>query len=228
MSVADRTNRRRLRPQTLLLFVRGLATIGTIVISFFASSPADTMNKCRDNAGRVTYADQPCEMSGLSRDAAPARPSSAPDKTIVTSPAPSAKVPDYQPPQTVEVPPLPDVDVSGLPKDERGRPIVSQTPGALLVLEKSEPGPVQALARCSSLVTRCVEPGKRDLDTCVMSAPRCTTDKPWQETTPCCPPVCWERYDIERKSGKTPLAAYDRVFFGENTCIPNLRRSGVP
>lgn len=201
------------------------SVIGVVAFAFIAPLSAETMFKCRDSAGRVNYTDQPCETSGMSREAAPAKSFPAPNTNAITSPAPNAAAPAYRTPEPVDVPSLPEVDVSGLPRDAQGRPVLSQTPGASLVLEKSEPGPVQALARCSALVTRCVEPGKRDLDACFLSAPRCATNQPWLESGTCCPPACRERYVKERQAGKAPLVALDSVLFGSNSCVPGLRTS---
>jgi len=162
------------------------------------------LNKCQDASGRVTYTDQPC-------------PSTA---TAPSTPAPPA-------PKRVEVPPLPRVDLSGLPKDAQGRPILSQSGDASIVLEsRGAPGPTHVLAACSTLVTRCYKPGERELDDCFASAPRCTSARPWEDPAykPCCPEACWKQYDTRRKAGATPQRALDQALFGggspAQSCLP--------
>jgi len=154
------------------------------------------LNKCQDASGRVTYTDQACPSTTRT-------------------------------PKRVEVPPLPKVDHSGLPRDAQGRPILSQQGGAAIVLEKRDKlGPTNVLAACASLVTRCFQPGVRELDDCFLSAPRCATSRPWEETAykPCCPEACWRQYDARRKAGATPQRALDLALFGggspANSCLP--------
>jgi hypothetical protein len=160
---------------------------------------ADTY-KCRGASGVIAYGDKPC---------------------------PKGDGQDYRPPRAVAVPPLPSPDLSSLPADERGRPVLSRSGGAAIVLEKQEaPGPINVLAACSALVTRCVKPGERELDDCFHSAPRCASARPWldQPYRQCCPEACWRAYDGKRRSGVPPLAAFDQVLFGADkgaaSCLP--------
>lgn len=158
--------------------------------------------KCQDAQGRVSYSDRPC----------------------ATGSASSA----WQRPAPVVVPPLPPAsDLSALPKDAQGRPVIVSSPQGQIVLEKGPRGPIQLLAACSVLVTRCVKPPERSLDACMLSAPRCTTGEPWKAEpfVPCCPALCAERYESERKQGIPPLQAFDRVLYGGGqpraaTCVP--------
>jgi hypothetical protein len=154
------------------------------------------MNKCRDAQGRVTYTDAPC-----------------PGAAGVG--------------QRVEVPPLPKADISSLPRDAQNRPILNQSGGAAIVLAPREkPGPANALAACSALVTRCVVPGRRELDDCFLSAPRCASARPWEEVPykPCCTEACWQRYQGLRQAGQAPLKAFDLALFGAGSvdagCLP--------
>ncbi len=121
----------------------------------------------------------------------------------------------------VDVPPLPDVDLSGLPRDDAGRIILGSTGEGSLVLEETDAGPVQALARCSVLVTNCVSPGARTLDQCFASVRRCETDAPWAEA-PCCPSACVTAYQTRRASGAGPITAYDQALFGPPSCVPGI------
>ena len=181
-----------------------LAGIGALLL---LASPAHAeLNKCQDASGRVTYTDQPCP--------------STPTATSTLAPAPRE-------PKRVEVPPLPRVDLSGLPKDAQGRPILSRSGDASIVLEpRGAPGPTNVLAACSTLVTRCYKPGGRELDDCFASAPRCTSARPWEDPAykPCCPEACWRQYDARRKAGATPQRALDQALFGGGSpvqsCLP--------
>ena len=164
-----------------------------------APAAAETY-KCRSESGAVTYGDKPC-AAGAGQN--------------------------YRTPRTVTVAPVPNPDLSNLPRDAQGRPVLSDSGGAQIVLEaQATPGPVNVLAACSALVTHCVKPGERDLDDCFYSAPRCASAKPWldQPYRQCCPEACWRAYDTRRKSGVPPLAAIDQVLFGAGnsgpSCLP--------
>jgi hypothetical protein len=94
------------------------------------------------------------------------------------------------------------------------------------VATESKRGPINVLAACSVLVTRCYKPGSRSLDACVMSAPRCATARPWEAEpyVACCPPACWETYEALRIAGEWPLDAFDQTLFGSDDmrggCVP--------
>ena len=168
-----------------------------------ASAAHAELNKCQDASGRVTYTDQACPT------------------TSTATPAPAVR-----PPKRVEVAPPPQPDLSALPKDAQGRPILSRSGDAALVLEKRAPGPTNVLAACSSMVTRCYKPGERELDDCFASAPRCTSARPWEDSAaqPCCPEACWRQYETRRKAGAAPMAALDQALFGggspAQSCLP--------
>lgn len=179
--------------------LRGLfAILGAL---WLAAPVQATLNKCQDVSGRITYTDQACPS------------------TASAASAPNA-------PKRVEVAPPPKVDLSGLPIDAQGRPILSQSGGAAIVLDKRPLGPTNVLAACSSMVTRCVKPGVRELDDCFASAPRCASARPWEDPAyqPCCPEACWRQYDARRKAGAAPMAALDQALFGggspAQSCLP--------
>jgi hypothetical protein len=179
---------------------RLLAGLGALLLAVGAHAGP---NKCQDASGRITYTDQACPS------------------TSTATPTPAARTP-----KRVEVAPPPQVDVSGLPRDAQGRPILSRSGDATLVLEQRAPGPTNVLAACSSMVTRCYQPGQRELDDCFASAPRCTSARPWEDPAyqPCCPEACWRQYDATRKAGAAPLAALDQALFGggspAKSCLP--------
>jgi len=172
--------------------------------------------RCQGADGKLGYSDRPC-------------PTTEKTAGTLSSSGARAEAP-YVRPAPVEVPPLQKADVSGLQKDAQGRPAVGADPGGTSVaLDKSKPGPLQILAACSALVTRCVNPPARSLDACFLSAPRCTSPKPWVEAdgnTACCPQACWERYESLRKSGRAPIAALDNALYGSGdstkSCLPPM------
>jgi hypothetical protein len=86
-----------------------------------ASGTHAELHKCQDASGRVTYTDQACPSTSTSTATKAARE-----------------------PKRVEVAPPPQTDLSGLPKDAQGRPILSQSGDATIVLEpRGAPGPNQ-------------------------------------------------------------------------------------
>jgi hypothetical protein len=175
-----------------------------VALLLLASGAHAELHKCQDASGRVTYTDQACPS------------------TSTSTATPAARAP-----KRVEVAPPPQTDLSGLPKDAQGRPILSQSGDATIVLEpRGAPGPTNVLAACSSMVTRCYKPGERELDDCFASAPRCASARPWEDPAykPCCPEACWRQYDAQRKAGATPQRALDRALFGggspAQSCLP--------
>lgn len=177
--------------------------VAWVVLLLLAPSAHAELNKCQDASGRVTYTDQACPS------------------TSTSTATPAARAP-----RRVEVAPPPQADLSALPKDAQGRPILSRSGDAALVLEKRAPGPTNVLAACSSMVTRCYKPGERELDDCFASAPRCTSARPWEDPAaqPCCPEACWRQYETRRKAGASPMAALDQALFGggspAQSCLP--------
>lgn len=177
--------------------MRYIGTIRAMAVLALIGAPVYAdLNKCRDASGRVTYTDQAC-----------------PSTTYA--------------PKRVEVPPLPKADLAGLPRDAQGRPILGQGGGAAIVLEKRATlGRTNVLAACSSLVTRCYQPGVRELDDCFASVPRCASARPWEDAAyqPCCPEACRQLYDAQRKAGATPQRALDLALFGGGSpargCLP--------
>ena len=185
-----------------VLAFRAVAVAGIGALLLLVSPAHAELNKCQDASGRITYTDQPCASTSTATPAARA-------------------------PKRVEVAPPPQNDLSGLPKDAQGRPILSRSGDATIVLEpRGAPGPTNVLAACSSMVTRCYKPGERELDDCFASAPRCASARPWEDPAykPCCPEACWRQYDAQRKVGATPQRALDQALFGggspAQSCLP--------
>lgn len=197
------------------MFMRWLILIAVLV----SPSALAVQYNCVDAAGRSSTSERPCPNAKAAKDDRPQHPPAQanPPTSGIRDASP------YRRPAAVVVPPLPKVDLSGLPKDANGNPILMQGTGGSIVAAESRRGPINVLAACSVLVTRCVVPGSRTLDACFMSAPRCTTSRPWEEE-PCCPPACWERYEALRIAGEWPMDAYDQTLFGGDDmrggCVP--------
>lgn len=197
-------------------------------------STAAQVYRCEDASGAISYADRPCSGAAERQSEVRTVPTITASPAVKPEARPRTQPLPYRRPARVEVPPLPNsnlADLTGaLPKDARGRPILATTGpgGADLVLERSkEPRPVNALARCSLLVSHCHAPGRRELDACFFSVPRCRTNEPWREAEACCPEACWQRYEAVRERGQSPLAAFDEALFGRESCFPGLRSGGV-
>jgi len=87
--------------------------------------------------------------------------------------------------------------------------------------------PVNALAGCARLVTECVRtsPSKDTLDQCVATAKVCPQGFATASTAPCCPDACRKRYQEERQRGTNDMDAFERVLFGESSCVPGVGES---
>ncbi len=145
-----------------------------------------------------------------------------PTGTVLAADPPATPTSPYVRPAPVQwQPPPTTVDLSSLPKDSAGRPVLAGTPdGTSLVLEKQKQRTVANVAAiCSTWVTHCYAPGQRSLDQCWVSMPRCRTADGLKDTEPCCPGACFERYEALRKRSASPLAATDGALFGEGNCL---------
>jgi hypothetical protein len=125
-------------------------------------------------------------------------------------------------PVAFEPPPPQDLNALGLPRQEDGHLFVLAIPNASLAIDPTLRTPVTALGACTGWITSCVAPAARSLDDCARSAPPCTTDRPWEEST-CCPPACFDAYQTQRRAGAEPLAAFSTVYFRDASCFPGLR-----
>lgn len=134
-----------------------------------------------------------------------------------------------QPP--VPIPPAPPPpDLSHVPTDEQGRPILLD--GADLYLVPRPPDALSALSTCTALIVRCVDPAVRghNLDACVISPARCATATPWTEAAPCCATACVDRYEQLRTGGTPPITAFRQAFYGRPACAPGVEAAlgGAP
>ena len=124
-------------------------------------------------------------------------------------------------PTSFDPPPPLDLATSGVPQLPDGNFFVLAIPDAQLEIDPRRRDPVTAAGVCARWITTCVDAGHR-LDDCTRSAPPCATDRPWEEPTACCPAKCFERYQDARRAGADPLAAFDPVYFGTDTCFPGV------
>ena len=123
----------------------------------------------------------------------------------------------YVRPAPVTIPPAePPRNYSDYPKDSLCRPIIAR--GATLYLHPRAPDPLTALAACTGMITRCLQPPERSLDACVISTPRCTTSQPWMEPE-CCPEACVTAFETRRRAQVDSLVAFDETFFAPPSCM---------
>lgn len=131
-------------------------------------------------------------------------------EAMISQPPPTAPAP-YTRPAPIRVPPLVPPDLSWLPKDDQGRPILEETQGARLIVNTSRRDPITAKGACIALATHCAQrsetPNARTLDACWAYAPSCATDQPWLESAACCPRRCADLYARLRELGYTRLDA---------------------
>jgi hypothetical protein len=127
-------------------------------------------------------------------------------------------------PQPVTVPPLEPLELSVLPEDEEGRPILSQEGTMALVVDENLSDPITAKGDCLSVVSGCLQPpdvpSARNLDSCFASAPRCTTNQPWAQESDCCPSRCQELYRGLRQQDYPQLQAFELT--ATSACFPGL------
>ena len=128
----------------------------------------------------------------------------------------------YIPQPPVAIPPAPPAqDVTNLPLDEQGRPILAD--GETYHLVDRPPDALSALSDCAAMIVRCVDPAVRGrtLDACAISPPRCATAQPWLEA-PCCPTPCIARYQQLRTDGMPPITAFRAALYGHPSCAPGV------
>jgi hypothetical protein len=149
---------------------------------------------------------------------------------VAKAPPPVPRVP-YATPAPVTVPSPPAVDVSWLPRDERGRPVLLNDGVLRYTVDVDKREPIFAMARCARMLSGCPQRADvtagRSIDACWASVPTCATDQPWTESAPCCPARCPELYRTLRELGYGPLDANRHAV--ESMCFNGLReRLGRP
>jgi hypothetical protein len=199
-----------------------------------------TTYRCTSSDGEVSYRETPCAV-GVAQEEVTAQDNSAQNEEASVPSGTSAQTGDTAeaiqndgqkdcsnweaPPWTVEVTPPVAADLSSLPKDDEGHPIISHGAGIdLVVVPRDKPDAMSILVTCSAMLTGCYRRNgdpKNSMDACFNSAPRCTTARPWEEGKACCPESCWQKYSDLRRRCVDPLSAQDRVLFAEH-CVPGV------
>jgi hypothetical protein len=195
-----------------------------LLASFLLAAPvagaaaSRSIHKCTGPDGKTVFSDSPC-LASADAEPAPAPKPVAPPKP---APPPAAKVEkkppaepgdcsDWLPPEEdVVVDQPPKIDPESLPHDASGKPV------EIFVSKRSA---TTAAAACSAMVSTCShkndDPGGA-IDVCFKSAPRCTSDRPWEEPMACCPQACWDKYVQLRRSCLAASTASYRALFQEH------------
>jgi hypothetical protein len=196
-----------------LLFISALAFAAS-----GATAATHAIHRCTGADGKTVFSDAPCP-NGAGQDAppeaaahaAPAQQPKPPAPAQVAKTSEASDPPDcsnWAPPEgdvTVEQPRK--IDREALPHDLSGKPV------DIFVSKRSAN---TVAAACSSMVSACShksdDPGK-SIDACFKSAPRCTSDRPWEQDSACCPQACWQKYaDLRRKCVDASTASYRALF----------------
>lgn len=131
----------------------------------------------------------------------------------------------YVRPARVDVPAVKAPDLSALPKDAQGRPILSELFGVRLTVNTDKKDAISAMARCLDRVISCVEPrtkpDRRSRDACWAYVPQCQTKEPWHEVEACCPARCVELHERLRTLGYSQLDA--GALTADSDCFNGLR-----
>jgi hypothetical protein len=124
------------------------------------------------------------------------------DAAVASGP-PKAPDTSYTPPARIDVPALQAPDLDFLPRDEEGYPVIAESFGVRIRVNRDQRDAVTAMGACVDRVASCVEPqdrpGGRSVDACWIHVPKCATDHPWDEPGGCCPSRCIELYEALRK-----------------------------
>lgn len=212
-----------------------------LVMPLGGSTMAGTIYKCTAADGTIAFRDQPCEAAaaqtevsvhGTTQFGGGAPSSASEDQTATdTGPAtaPSAPTKDCSdwipPPWKVEVAAPPQADLSAYPRDRDGQPIIVPGPGINLVAVTPDRRDAMSVqTECTEMIDACFHKDndkRNSYDACFNSAPRCQSSRPWEESKPCCPDVCWQKYADLRRQCVDPFGASSRAFFDDH-CVPGV------
>ena len=90
-----------------------------------------------------------------------------------------------------------------------------------LGIDRSRITPLTARGRCMDLITECHSATDEAQDVCVDHLPACQTERPWEESTHCCPSACIDLYVNERSRGATRKEATENSFL-TGACYPGV------
>ena len=188
----------------------GIACGGTCTASFFATQ-------------RVTLRAEPDDTSAFAGwSGGGCHGTNACTITIADATAVTATFAVWTPPRVVTVPPLPPADPDpDAEYDSQGRRVFAHGVDLDLVVDET-PSAITAVATCGLTVTHCVQVGAGTVDECLWSMPRCATDTPWTEATPCCADACWDGYQAARRHGVDASSAFVGALFGRPSCMPGV------
>ncbi len=217
-----------------------LGTALVVIISLCGdAAKAGVIYKCAGSDGTVAFRDRPCDAATEQSEVTvrnanhfdntpPAAPST-PDTDSPAKPPQSAEPKDcttwVPPPWKVDVQMPPERDFSAYPKDEDGQPILVQGAAVEVVAvtaDKRDALSVQS--ECAAMVDGCLHKDNdkhKSFDACFNSAPRCKSSRPWEESKPCCPDACWQKYADLRRQCVDPFSASTRVLFKDH-CVPGV------
>ncbi len=221
----------------------GLAAVccAMSLAQFVAPAMAGTIYKCTAADGTIAFRDQPCEAAssqaevsvhgttqfgGMIATSASEAQAESETSTAATPSAPRKDCSDWiPPPWQVEVAPPAQPDLSAYPHDADGQPII--VPGQDINLVAVTPDRRDAMSvqtECTDMIDACFHKDndkRNSYDACFNSAPRCKSARPWEESKPCCPDVCWQKYADLRRQCVDPFGASTRVFFNDH-CVPGV------
>jgi hypothetical protein len=100
----------------------------------------------------------------------------------------------FQPPATA------NPGASGYPKQPDGTYALARAGDVELRFDSRLRTPVSTMRECRRWVLACFDQRQGDLDECFDRSPRCTTEKPWETGTACCPDACVQSYRNEREA----------------------------
>ena len=145
---------------------------------------------------------------------------------VAKGPPPTPPV-AYPTPATVATPEVTRPDLSVLPHDDAGRPILMESGDVRMVVGPTRQDAVTAAGACMARVGACLQPGSltaaQTVDACWASVPRCATDQPWTETGTCCPLRCAELYAALRSQGYDARVAHLRTI--QSVCWNGLAQA---
>jgi len=215
------------RSALLLFFVSGWSGCTS------DAGPADTASTVQDGSGLDAGTSRDGSGADGAPDAARTDDASTLDASSTddgSSPLHDAAMPDAGPsdsgepsyvrPDPIVVPPLAVVDVTGVPTDTHGLPIVYESLEGTITLDPSMHDPITGFGACLDLVTHCVGP-TRSLDACALYVPHCATAQYWTEPD-CCPTACSNAYETQRVAGYGTIDAFRGAFLGSPSCFPGL------
>jgi len=212
-----------LSPQCLrrIAAVSSRLIVAALLAGIVTTAPVEAraIYKCALADGKTVFSDTPCKESS-SQQEMQMRGGAAVPTAAAAPEADPAKVP-LEPGTCAWTPPEGDVVVEQ-PRQIDPDLLPHDASGKAVPIFVGKRGPMTVAGACSALVSACSqksdEPAKA-MDACFKSAPRCATDRPWEEEQTCCPQACWQRYSDLRRHCVDPSSASYKAMF-EAHCVP--------